>query len=140
MKRYTLIERESCESRYIRARNAKHAVQKAIKWVHATANDELEKTDFVGVGIYAGGPRNTPNFELVDEITVTVHPQQPRCIDGKREHAWKEAGGPWSSGGGVRFKHRCTACGSVQHTDTWATNPNNGTQGHESIYYTKEEA
>jgi len=77
-------------------------------------------------------------------VRVTLHPEEPDCTAGS-DHAWrspqsvvggcKENPGVWGSGGGVRSLEVCQHCGAFRITDTWATNPCDGTQGHTSVEY-----
>lgn len=76
--------------------------------------------------------------------SFTVEPDEPSCNAG--EHDWqspldivggiKENPGVWGHGGGVTIDECCMHCGCRKFTDTWATNPSDGTQGHETVSYT----
>jgi hypothetical protein len=76
-------------------------------------------------------------------VRVVLPPEEPRCSGGS--HAWcspyellggmKENPGVFGHGGGVRIHEVCSHCGVRRITDTWATNPCNGTQGHETVEY-----
>ena len=82
-------------------------------------------------------------FETLGPVYMELQPKPPACK--AEEHEWlspyslvgglKENPGVWGSGGGVLSKEVCRHCGMYQLTDTWATNPCDGTQGHTSIEY-----
>jgi hypothetical protein len=81
--------------------------------------------------------------ERVGGIWVILPPAEPKCWAAA--HAWcqpyelvggmKENPGVFGHGGGVRITEVCKHCGTRRLTDTWATNPGNGTQGHETVEY-----
>lgn len=81
--------------------------------------------------------------ETLGHVRVTLPPDEPKCSAGS--HAWcapyellgglKENPGVFGHGGGVRIKEVCKHCGTCRLTDTWATNPCDGTQGHETVEY-----
>lgn len=81
--------------------------------------------------------------ETLGHIRVALQPDEPKCSAGS--HAWcsphelvgglKDNPGVFGSGGGVRIKEVCRHCGTCRLTDTWATNPQDGTQGHETVEY-----
>lgn len=83
------------------------------------------------------------HLDTIGTVRVTLHPDVPRCAGGA--HVWcspyevlgglKENPGVWGSGGGVIIKEVCSECGTYKVTDTWATNPCDGTQGHTSVEY-----
>jgi len=75
---------------------------------------------------------------------VTIDPPTPRCKTG-HEHEWRapfalvgglrDNPGVFGNGGGVTIHEICRLCGRHRHTDTWATNPCDGSQGHTSVSY-----
>jgi hypothetical protein len=81
--------------------------------------------------------------ETLGFVRVVLPPDEPKCSSGA--HAWcspyellgglKENPGVFGHEGGVRIKEVCKHCGTCRLTDTWATNPCNGTQGHETVEY-----
>lgn len=81
-------------------------------------------------------------------VRVTLHPEPPQCRG--EEHVWcspyhilgglKENPGVWGHGGGAMVKEVCSECGVYKLTDTWATNPCDGTQGHTSVEYLPADA
>lgn len=95
------------------------------------------KTQFHEVGIYC---EDTEEYE---SKYVTLDPEEPECTD--KEHDWqsphhivggiKSNPGVWGHGAGVYITEVCMNCGCKKQTDTWATNPANGTQGHTTIEY-----
>lgn len=74
---------------------------------------------------------------------ITIEPEEPECADG-HEHSWaapftllgglEENPGVWGHGGGVIIRRVCRHCGTYKVTDTWATNPSDGTPM-ESVSY-----
>jgi hypothetical protein len=82
-------------------------------------------------------------YEMIGTARATLHPIMPKCVG--EEHVWcspyhilggmKENPGVWGNGGGARIKEVCSECGVYRVTDTWATNPCDGTQGHTSVEY-----
>lgn len=79
------------------------------------------------------------------EVEVEIDPPEPACTED--EHDWQS---PWSiglktnpgvrgHGGGVTISEVCMHCGCGRTTDTWATNPVDGTQGHTSVRYDETE-
>jgi len=81
--------------------------------------------------------------ETLGHVRVTLLPEEPRCVSGS--HVWcspydllgglRENPGVFGHGGGVRIKEICKHCGLCKLTDTWATNPCDGTEGHEAVEY-----
>jgi len=67
-------------------------------------------------------------------LRVAVHPEEPFCAD-RDGHDWADDGGPWGSGGGVRIRSTCRLCGLSMISDSWATDPYDGSQGHASTEY-----
>lgn len=77
-------------------------------------------------------------------VKVTIEADEPDCShnDG---HDWRsphsilgglrENPGVRGSGGGVIIDEVCVRCGCGRHTDTWAQDPSDGTQGHRSVSY-----
>lgn len=68
---------------------------------------------------------------------VRFDPAEPPCPDGG-EHDWKD-GPVYGSGGGVAYTDTCRRCGLRRHTDTWGTDPSDGTQGHRTVRYSDPE-
>ena len=81
--------------------------------------------------------------DTLGTVRVVLPPEEPRCVAGS--HLWcspydllgglKDNPGVFGNGGGVRIKEVCKHCGTCRLTDTWATNPCDGTQGHETVEY-----
>ena len=92
--------------------------------------------------------------EDVESWTFIIDPEEPRCrdedgrYDSEANHDWqtphsilgglKENPGVWGHGGGVIMKEVCMRCGCARITDTWATNPTNGTQAHTTVTYDED--
>lgn len=103
----------------------------AEKYVHGGRWNEADRTFFVTVYVApVGEPDPCP-------IKVTVHPDEPPCPDGD-EHDWED-GPVFGSGGGVRYRDTCRRCGLARVTDTWGTDPYDGTQGHQTVRYESPE-
>jgi len=83
-----------------------------------------------------------------EEFTRVLDPTEPECDEDA--HSWTtphdivgglpESPGVVGSGGGTRSHEVCKHCGCGRITDTWATNPNDGTEGHTTIEYRPEYA
>jgi hypothetical protein len=81
---------------------------------------------------------------VVDSLRVQVDPGEPDCADD-HEHHWisphwllggvQENPGVVGHGGGVVCTEVCRHCGCARVTDTWATDPEDGTQGHTTVSY-----
>ena len=67
------------------------------------------------------------------ELRVTVEPEEPDCSEDDG-HDWRD-GAVYGSGGGVAWTATCNCCGLRRRTDTWATDPCDGSQGHTSVEY-----
>lgn len=70
-------------------------------------------------------------------VRVRIDPDEPPCAGG-RDHDWRQAACR-GHGGGVIVTERCRHCQQRMVTDTWATDPVDGTQGHEAVEYFREE-
>lgn len=99
---------------------------------------DRERTMFHHVRVWPLGEEDdTETFE------ITVDPAEPSCSED--EHDWQSphaiVGGLRSNpgvrgnGGGVISTEVCMNCGCSRTTDTWATDPGNGTQGHTTVSY-----
>ena len=78
-------------------------------------------------------------LDEVDVIGVTIQPEEPPCQADRRSelrdgHDWK-SGQAYAHGGGVQYADTCRVCGIERHTDTWAQDPCDGSQGHVSTSY-----
>lgn len=86
-----------------------------------------------------------PDGREVIDLRIAIHPRSPRCVDGTRSHTWtadwdvvggiRENPGVWGHGGGATITEACACCGCGRHTDTWAQDPVDGTQGLTSYSY-----
>lgn len=86
--------------------------------------------------------------DFEDSGTVTIDPPEPPCDrDYSKEHTWespheivggmRENPGVFGKGGGVFCVSVCK-CGWTKTEDSWATRPDNGRQGLESVSYSQE--
>lgn len=89
-----------------------------------------------------GSTRTNDLDDWLDELAcaqLILQPSVPPCY-GKSgfklhdSHKWIH-GQAYGSGGGVRYADTCKRCGIERHTDTWATDPCDGSQGHVSTAY-----
>lgn len=71
-------------------------------------------------------PMNEPDCEASEHDW-----QRPHAIVG----GLAENPGVHGHGGGVVITEVCAHCGAYRVTDTWATNPVDGTEGHETVTY-----
>lgn len=102
-------------------------------------NDHEPKTIFVEIAAV-----NADDSDDSDRRTFKLEPDEPRC--SAAQHDWQspleivggiqENPGVYGHGGGVTIDECCMHCGCRKFTDTWATDPSNGTQGHETVCYT----
>lgn len=88
---------------------------------------ESDRTFFVTVYVATVGESDSC------PIKVTVQPDEPPC-PGEDEHDWED-GLVYGSGGGVKWRDTCRRCGLERVTDTWGTDPSDGTQGHRTVRY-----
>lgn len=112
------------------------ALEQAEEWTQELYED-VEETRWVDVVI--------TDTETGEERTrdYTFDPKPPECTED--EHDWyaphsilgglEENPGVWGHGGGTISTDICKHCGCARTVDTWATNPSNGSQGHESVKY-----
>lgn len=108
------------------APDAETAAYRALARVGADSPPPRQGTDWWRAEVY------DEVGEWVDLIRLAVHPEPPPCSED--EHDWIE-GEAWGSGGEALQRDRCTHCEAVRVTDTWATDPTDGTQGLTSIRY-----
>lgn len=77
---------------------------------------------------------NVEGFDGESErIVVALDPEEPACEEGY-SHYWQKDSNQ-GNGGGVIATDVCRWCGVQRTTDTWATNPDDGSQGHRTISY-----
>lgn len=79
----------------------------------------------------------------LDDVTVAIDPPEPPCT--ARAHEWEspvrvvggygENPGVSGHGGGIVIREVCAHCGRYRITDTWATRPDTGRQGLQSVRY-----
>ena len=78
-------------------------------------------------------------LDEVDTLGITWQPSEPPCAEdeGHMQHSWRD-GIVRCSGGGVIYTDTCRHCGMERTTDTWAQDPNNGSEGHTSVSYSED--
>jgi hypothetical protein len=109
--------------RDIEAASAREAAE---EYVRGGDYDPSDGTIFVSV--------DTENHEGSEEqVTVVLNPPEPECLD-QYSHDWRRDS-VQGNGGGVIQVDECRWCGSLRTTNTWATNPDDGSQGHRTIGY-----
>jgi hypothetical protein len=123
------------------AESAEAALDDADEPDRSDYNDDDGRTATIWVEWYAV---NTDDDDDRASKTWTLEPDEPECSGGG-DHDWqspfeivggvRENPGVWGHGGGVTIDECCMRCGCRKHTDTWATNPTDGTQGHTTIAY-----
>lgn len=80
-------------------------------------------------------------LEAVECASLTIEPTEPTCM-GKsgrkphKRHKWT-TGQAYGHGGGIVREDTCRRCGLHRTFDSWATDPTNGSQGHESTWYSE---
>lgn len=119
--------------------NLADAADAARDWISEGEFGDIESTIWFDALVYceATGEEMT--------ITSTIDPLAPRCSDGDRSHDWQRPHeivggcesnpGVWGNGGGVIITEVCMSCGCERKTNTWATRPDTGRQGLESVRY-----
>lgn len=112
----------------------------------------VDETTWVGVrawrrlvALLADGAVVTDDDSLDDGFgRVAIEPEEPPCADGHdhdfRSPHWLVGGcdsnpGVWGHGGGVIMRAGCRHCGCGCVVDTWAQDPEDGTQGLTSTRY-----
>ena len=112
--------------------------------------NDVDKTIWINVRTWRTGYVLDSNGDLVEiEIESVAHkveldPDEPAC-EGDSDHDWRsphevvggiqENPGVWGNAGGVIMTTVCRNCGAYMVTDTWAQDPQDGTQGLTSIKY-----
>lgn len=139
MPKYALVE-DGCEFQTVEAESAEAALADF---------DPEESADYdtsrgtVWVRIHA---RNVDDREDDASRTYQIDQDEPPCPGGD-EHDWqtphdivggvKENPGVVGHGGGIIMAECCMHCGMRKKTDTWAQNPDDGTQGHTTVTYSE---
>lgn len=129
---FSAVDAESAEQ-------ALATLEGELSWSDYCDGDEEPATTFAR--IYAVNPDDADDSA---GRTFKLEPPEPDCPDHD-EHDWQsphaivggiaENPGVHGSGGGVVISECCMHCGCRRTTDTWATDPTNGTQGHTTICY-----
>ena len=117
------------------------ALEYGEAWMREGERDRSE-TLFLQATVHRLDDEGEVDYRL-GTVHVDLPPEEPKCSGGS--HAWcapyellggmEENPGVFGHGGGVRIKEVCKRCGTGRLTDTWATNPCDGTQGHETVEY-----
>ena len=139
MAKYRVQDQGCCE--YFEAADDADARRFAEGWLEGGDYDN-NATLFLTATLYRLTDDGEERFGSVD---VVLPPEEPKCVADA--HVWcspyellggmEENPGVLGHGGGVRIKEVCKHCGASRLTDTWATNPCNGTQGHETVEYSE---
>ena len=105
--------------------------------------DEVTCTCFIHLSV-----RLESDEDGWEQIRITQNPTPPPC-KSVEEHEWtspwrivgglKENPGVWGNGGGVRITEVCQKCGCGKNTDTWATDPYDGSQGNTIVSYEQDQ-
>jgi hypothetical protein len=116
---------------------AASAEEAAAEYVSGGDWAEASETYWITVYVQEAGS------EDVEPHKVVVEPVEPACDE--EEHSWespfeivggiKSNPGVFGHGGGVTIHEVCAHCGVHRHTDTWAQDRVDGTQGHTSVQY-----
>lgn len=114
--------------------------QVELSYSDYSGNDDEPSTVFVEIAAV-----NADDSDDSGCRTFTLDPEEPTC-PAADEHDWqspveivgglKENPGVHGHGGGVTVSECCMHCGCRKFTDTWAQDPSNGTEGHETVAYT----
>jgi hypothetical protein len=115
---------DDCETSEIEAEDFDAAREALAEWVGDNYSPE-SKTYWVRA--YVTSPSGVRTF-----VRVEVAPEEPDCFES--EHEWID-GAVYGSGGGVCYRQTCEECGQVRRIDTWASDPQDGSQGHSSVEY-----
>ena len=123
---------------------ADSALDACRDWVSGGDWGNVKKTVWVSCRATPILDNGEENEAEAEDHTITVDPDEPDCVEGET-HEWvspvevvgglEENPGVFGHGGGVIIVCVCAKCGRYQRTDTWATNPENGEQGLESVEY-----
>lgn len=144
MPKWELIE-DGCHFATIEADTLEQACERARATYDGDSLQPLESTVWCKVHVVRADDGDDSDDPLSDTIRITVDPTEPPCAEGRRKHRWhaphsvvggiEENPGVWGHGGGVTIHEVCKHCGCHRHTDTWAQDPEDGSQGHTSIRY-----
>lgn len=115
---------------------AKSAEDAACEYVDGGDWGEHDHTIWVHVWVTEGDGER-------ERYTISLDPRVPQC--SAPMHRWErpheivgglvENPGVWGHGGGVTIHEVCAHCGVHCHRDTWATDPQTGEQGLNSVRY-----
>ena len=111
------------------------SAEQALKDIDPPDAGDYRSESTVWITWYAHNVDDRNNSNSRD---FTIDPEVPECEPGQ-DHEWQDHDQAVGSGGGIKFSERCRHCATVKRTDTWATNPTDGTQGHTSIAFENPE-
>lgn len=128
---YTLSDGHSTLE--IQAADFDDAAEQAEEWVRDGDWDASDGPTWVDVRIL------NEDGDYEGEVEVQIDQPEPDCTheDG---HDWQDHIGARGYGGGVIYTDRCEHCGLLRTTNTWATRPDNGTEGHEVVTYCADDS
>jgi hypothetical protein len=121
------------------------AVPRSLKEALILARDHVEAGDWdLSCGtVWVDYSIDGEIEEGVRMETAVLQQPEPECTED--EHDWqsphaivgglKENPGVWGHGAGLVINEVCVHCGCGKSTDTYATRPDNGTQGHTVVSY-----
>ena len=141
---FTCYDREGGQSaaQTITAENAEDA---ATLYVGDGADWEMSHSSTFWVAVTVEAPAlPTDPDQRADtwEFKVPVHPREPALIgdeQGVGVHTWQEVpGSTRSSGGGIKWRERCTGCREERTHDTWGQDSTDGEQGLLAITYDRD--
>jgi hypothetical protein len=109
----------------------------------------IEETSWIKVYVEEVHGEDEDGDEILgerEEHRIRIEPEEPECTDDiPDEHDWQSPievvggiesnPGVWGHGGGVIIHEVCATCGAYRDTDTWAQDPQDGTQGLRSLTY-----
>lgn len=119
-----------------------NGVQAAISYVNTGDWGPIDHTIWIAVHVWQLDAYDERCNE--ESHKIAIDPEEPKCT--KSQHDWqspewlgglKENPGVWGHGAGIKTTEVCIHCGCARYIDTWATDENDGTQGHTSISYEK---
>lgn len=105
--------------------NEMNAIRAAIGYVEGGDYESRDRTYWVLVKVSTDDDQWT--------IRVAIAPSEPPCKHGYK-HRWDNRG-VRGNGGGAVSTDECPWCGARRITDTWASDPNDGEQGLEQIWF-----
>lgn len=143
--KYLVIDESSGESEELLAATLDEAVEEGEAWLReGWEHEAVYDTIFVH-----GRVENADDPCEQESIHLSIYPEEPDCPSEAGEHNWQapieivggieENPGVWGHGGGVVIDRVCMRCGLRRCKNTWATDPETGMQGLETISYSHDE-